>query len=85
MMHQKANTTKVPKQAFSCRFSDKGPLSNALSKLLASNVVGWFVYTFLLKYSWRLMPDVTRFRCHVIREKQNMPVLREIQFAVMNK
>ena len=52
MMHQKANTTKVPTQAFSCRFSDKGPLSNALSKLLASNVVGSFVYTCFLKNSW---------------------------------
>ena len=64
MMHQKANTTKVPKQAFSCRFFDKGPLSNALSKLLASNVVGSFVYTCFLKNSWGLMPDVTRPRCH---------------------
>ena len=63
-MHQKANTTKVPKQAFSCRFSDKGPLSNALSKLLASNVVGSFVYTCFLKNSWGLMPDVTRSRFH---------------------
>ena len=82
MMHQKANTTKVPKQAFSCRFSDKGPLSNALSKLLASNVVGSFVYTCFLKNSWGLMPDVTKSEWHVIREKQNKKVLKEMQFAV---
>ena len=77
MMHQKANTTKVPKQAFSCRFSDKGPLSNALSKLLASNVVGSFVYTCSLKNSWRLMPDVTRSRCHSVATRNQRKAKHE--------